>query len=526
MKEWSQRYPVAEPSDDWREGSWTVDCSCGVTFDDGEEMVSCDECGVWVHTRCSGYVRGEASFACHYCKAAARRLRFASGSSPSPTTPTRPRSPGSSPSSPPRSNPVCPSASASAVGPHRRCLWAGIPLEDRVHVQGVPGGDPYLFGDLSSVFSSQLWRCTGYVPKKINFRYREFPCWEEGKEGEENENPANRGADVQLSFSEKIIPCITVKKFDEDAKEEEGKILLRSCRAKGARGLQVFGQANLDRKRKEEPREAEDQGGKKKARSSPDKIVGSVPFLAMRKSKFHKDKDIQIEGAVFRGLKNGDQKEEILLESFYAGQAEAMSCSNKLKRPSFDNYTEISSVLQMKRSNTMKIRVKFEKPDRLRTVTGESNLKMNLASQGGVSDSRKESSIDQFPGCHVSGKLLAYSDLHHWQCPEERMKLWRVFRRKYKVDVMRDVICNSCENREMGRMLGQKYQQSPDDLTILASGEGGKSDPFSSFEVDKRKARYRKLHNLFSTPKQTFPLHSCYPIMMGITKATRLRVVS
>ncbi|URE31116.1 hypothetical protein MUK42_13051 [Musa troglodytarum] len=181
----------------------------------------------------------------------------------------------------------------------------------------------------------------------------------------------------------------------------------------------------------------------------------------MRKSKFHKDKDIQIEGAVFRGLENGDQKEEILLESFML-QSEAMSCSNKLKRPSLDNYTEISSVLQMKRRNTMKIRVKFEKPDRLRTVTV----------------------LDET--C-----LL----LHHPRL---------VFRRKNKVDVMRDVICNSCENREMGRMLGQKYQQSPDDLTIiLASGEGGKSDPFSSFEVEKRKARYRKLHNLFSTPKQT-----------------------
>ncbi|XP_064935184.1 uncharacterized protein LOC135587553 [Musa acuminata AAA Group] len=95
---------------------------------------------------------------------------------------------------------------------------------------------------------------------------------------------------------------------------------------------------------------------------------------SMRKSKFHKDKDIQIEGAVFRSLKNGDQKEEILLESFYAGQSE------------------------MKRSNTMKIQVKLETPDRLKTVNDESNLKMNLASQGGVSDSRKESSIDQVRG--------------------------------------------------------------------------------------------------------------------------------
>ncbi|CAL9038335.1 unnamed protein product [Musa banksii] len=327
MKEWSQRYPVAEPSDDWREGSWTVDCSCGVTFDDGEEMVSCDECGVWVHTRCSGYVRGEASFACHYCKAAAGRLRFASGSVTLPDDADETEVARLLPELPTKIEPCLPErplqASASAVGPHRRRLWAGIPLEDRVHVQGVPGGDPYLFGDLSSVFSSQLWRCTGYAPKKINFRYREFPCWEEeGKEGEEKENPANRGADVQFSFSEKIIPYITVKKFDKDAKEEEANILLRSCRAKGARGLQVFGQANLDKKRKEEPGEAEDHGAKKKARTSPDKIVGSVLFLAMRKSKFHKDMDIQIEGAVFRGLKNGDQKEEILLESFYAGQSE------------------------------------------------------------------------------------------------------------------------------------------------------------------------------------------------------------
>ncbi|CAD5164199.1 unnamed protein product [Musa acuminata subsp. malaccensis] len=441
MKEWSQRYPVAEPSDDWREGSWTVDCSCGVTFDDGEEMVSCDECGVWVHTRCSGYVRGEASFACHYCKAAARRLRFASGS-----------------------------ASASAVGPHRRRLWAGIPLEDRVHVQGVPGGDPYLFGDLSSVFSSQLWRCTGYVPKKINFRYREFPCWEEeGKEGEENENPANRGADVQFSFSEKIIPYITVKKFDEDAKEEEANILLRSCRAKGARGLQVFGQANLDKKRKEEPGEAEDHGAKKKARTSPDKI------------------------------------------SFYAGQSE------------------------MKRSNTMKIQVKLETPDRLKTVNDESNLKMNLASQGGVSDSRKESSIDQVRGraiyCFKQPKdesnfegcidkllaidkelaLLLYQGLNSSHRVPRMPRVWQAAGlqptstidsvqrkgRSFGVPKEKQSRCNErCylqfsdlngENRERGRMLGQKYQQSPDDLTIiLASGEGGKSDLFSSFEVSEQ----------------------------------------
>lgn len=34
--------------------SWTVDCTCGTKDDDGERMLTCDRCGVWKHTRCSG----------------------------------------------------------------------------------------------------------------------------------------------------------------------------------------------------------------------------------------------------------------------------------------------------------------------------------------------------------------------------------------------------------------------------------------------------------------------------------------
>lgn len=59
----------------------------------------------------------------------------------------------------------------------------------------------------------------------------------------------------------------------------------------------------------------------------------------------------------------------------------------------------------------MKIQVKLETPDRLKTVNDESNLKMNLASQGGVSDSRKESSIDQV-SYWVMLKLLAMQKLN------------------------------------------------------------------------------------------------------------------
>ncbi|CAL9146765.1 unnamed protein product [Musa hybrid cultivar] len=210
---------------------------------------------------------------------------------------------------------------------------------------------------------------------------------------------------------------------------------------------------------------------------------------SMRKSKFHKDKDIQIEGAVFRSLKNGDQNEEILLESFYAGQSE------------------------MKRSNTMKIQVKLETPDRLKTVNDESNLKMNLASQGGVSDSRKESSIDQVRGraiyCFKQPKdesnfegcidkllaidkelaLLLYQGLNSSLRVPRMPRVWQAAGlqptsaigsvqrkgRSFGVPKEKQSSCNErCysqfsdlngENRERGRMLGQKYQQSPDPMT-------------------------------------------------------------
>jgi hypothetical protein len=54
--------PAPNPTDDCVDVSWTVDCSCGVTFDDSEEMVRCDECSVWVHTRCARYVHGVHTF--------------------------------------------------------------------------------------------------------------------------------------------------------------------------------------------------------------------------------------------------------------------------------------------------------------------------------------------------------------------------------------------------------------------------------------------------------------------------------
>ncbi|XP_026406151.1 uncharacterized protein LOC113301591 [Papaver somniferum] len=198
----SHRLASTEPPDDWVNGSWTVDCSCGVTFDDGEEMVNCDECGVWVHTRCSQYVKGETSFSCDKCKKKKSRndnneetevaQLLVELTSKTMRMDNLRRS---TPSAPPRPRPA-----------YR--LWTEIPVEDRAHVQGVPGGDSSLFQELSSVFNSELWKCSGYVPKKFNFQYREFPCWDDEKEEglidarieEETDNIADRGANVLCSL--------------------------------------------------------------------------------------------------------------------------------------------------------------------------------------------------------------------------------------------------------------------------------------------------------------------------------------
>ncbi|KAG7037193.1 PHD finger protein, partial [Cucurbita argyrosperma subsp. argyrosperma] len=194
MKGQSNRLQSMDPPDDWVNGSWTVDCICGVNFDDGEEMVNCDECGVWVHTRCSRYVKGDDIFVCDKCKRKNERndCEETEVAQLLVELPTKTMSM--------ESTYVC-------NGPSQRPfrLWTDIPIEERVHVHGVPGGDPALFSGLSSLFTPQLWNCTGYVPKKFNFQYREFPCWDEDQsdntDNGKNENPADKGAGVLFSLS-------------------------------------------------------------------------------------------------------------------------------------------------------------------------------------------------------------------------------------------------------------------------------------------------------------------------------------
>ncbi|KAA8544539.1 hypothetical protein F0562_022551 [Nyssa sinensis] len=50
--------------------NWTVACMCGAKDDDGERMLACDTCGIWMHTRCAGIDNYDAipvKFICTGC---------------------------------------------------------------------------------------------------------------------------------------------------------------------------------------------------------------------------------------------------------------------------------------------------------------------------------------------------------------------------------------------------------------------------------------------------------------------------
>ncbi|XP_062074710.1 uncharacterized protein LOC133778718 [Humulus lupulus] len=280
MKGRSHRLQSSDPPDDWVDGSWTVDCVCGVNFDDGEEMVNCDECGVWVHTRCSRYVKGDDIFVCDKCKIRNSRneseeTEVAQLLVELPTKTVRIESP-YAPNGPPRR-------------PFR--LWTDIPMEERVHVQGIPGGDPALFGGLPSVFTPELWKCTGYVPKKFNFRYKEFPCWDEkeddAKLDEDNENPVDKGAGVLFSLSKETVfatpmaALVGLRGRDEEAArdrklsltetkkwESEGLDVRRAQNGMKESGLLRSVVLNSGKRKKDDSGTSKDRSGKKKARTA------------------------------------------------------------------------------------------------------------------------------------------------------------------------------------------------------------------------------------------------------------------
>eukprot|EP00268_Persea_americana_P064908 TRINITY_DN8595_c0_g1_i4.p1 TRINITY_DN8595_c0_g1~~TRINITY_DN8595_c0_g1_i4.p1 ORF type:complete len:1187 (+),score=321.18 TRINITY_DN8595_c0_g1_i4:422-3982(+) len=364
-----QRLPIiSDPPDDWGDGSWTVDCVCGVTFDDGEEMVNCDECGVWVHTRCSRFIKGETSFACDKCKSKKGRSVNSEETEVAQLLvelPTKTmRMDGRVPSVAPP--PSCPPR------PLKR-LWTEIPMEDRVHVQGVPGGDPALFQGLSAVFSPQLWKCTGYVPKKFNFQYKEFPCWEDKDEEvetqgvnavraeEDNENQVDRGADVLFSLSKEIVPYATqvgasggFRGLDEGESCERklstkeikrrdwGKVGLSSgrmqnCVKKERNRLGPAG-VHLGKWKKDESAIPKDDSGKKKSRSADKELnnkkrVGSASTTDAPKLDFDEQEDFKVGNFTdYYDMRTEGEKETLFAEPNCQSHPEAPVNSHDLER--------------------------------------------------------------------------------------------------------------------------------------------------------------------------------------------------
>ncbi|XP_054824295.1 uncharacterized protein LOC129322189 isoform X1 [Prosopis cineraria] len=315
MKGRSHRLQSSDPPDDWIDGSWTVDCVCGVNFDDGEEMVNCDECGVWVHTRCSRYVKGDDMFACDKCKSKINRsdteeTEVAQLLAELPTKTVRMEN------------------SFAPIGAPRRPfkLWTDIPMEERVHIQGIPGGDPSLFGGLSSIYSRQLWKCTGYVPKKFNFQYREFPCWDENSaREEENENPINKGAGVLFSLSKESIsatPIATLvdmrareggdgsnpKKFLKEMKKcdsEDAEAIRRAQNGMKKERSLLRSVMHSGKQKKEELGTSRDRSGKKRIKTSHKEVDPKRRTSHTSKTAFTPTSDAkQLEFYEDRGLKN------------------------------------------------------------------------------------------------------------------------------------------------------------------------------------------------------------------------------
>ncbi|GLJ42510.1 hypothetical protein SUGI_0881180 [Cryptomeria japonica] len=134
-----------------------VDCSYDVNYKDKEEMVNYDECGSWVHTKCSSFVKGEASLAYDKCKIIKKHrnqeteeIEVAQLLTELPTKTMQ-------------------MDYFPVLAPP---LFPDLPKDDRVHVQGLPTDDSSFKG--LGIFPPQLWKCTGYVPKSLNFNTGSF----------------------------------------------------------------------------------------------------------------------------------------------------------------------------------------------------------------------------------------------------------------------------------------------------------------------------------------------------------------
>lgn len=334
---WDHRTPdPVDPPDDWVNGSWTVDCVCGVNFDDGEEMVNCDECGVWVHTRCYRYVKSEKSFACYKCKGVKSRRDFESHriEEEERTETEVAQLLVELPNKTLRRNL---GTSGGNSGAFQKRLWTQIPKEERVHVQGVPGGEDGVFcgTGLSSLFGPGLWKTSGYVPKKFSFQYKEFDCWNEGNENVVNNGDVGAQGMLLLKDGVGLVADHVSLGVGTRTRREESKRKKGEGEDCDGRSTQKSGMKQKDRslnrstiihygkRKKEVSKASKDGAGKKKARvvhvegdaskkrSPRASRSASTPSSDAKQSAFHESRGFKVDESVIESGKHEKVKENV-----------------------------------------------------------------------------------------------------------------------------------------------------------------------------------------------------------------------
>jgi hypothetical protein len=202
------------------------------------------------------------------------------------------------------------------VGPQRKGLrlWTEIPMEERVHVQGIPGGDPGLFSGVSKVFTPELWKCTGYVPKKFSFQYREFPCWDEkerkvekrSEEENENENMVDKGAGVLFSLSKESVLGMPVADLGDRRGRDEGggyerKVYSREMKKWESEDGEVRGATFAVKRERSVLRSVVAHSGKRKKED-----LGMAKDRSVKKKARTAEKEVEAKKRVFHASKTGD----------------------------------------------------------------------------------------------------------------------------------------------------------------------------------------------------------------------------
>ena len=152
---------------------WIVRCVCGTCDDDGERMIACDVCEVWMHTRCVGISDSENTPRRWTCKECIEDEAEAAKNAPPPPPPHR------------AGTPAADEATAAAGAHHEATesdedvivFSSECSLQRKYHTGAPqPLGRPLVPPPLSSLPSSVSHLPTDAPPASLTSSSRAAPC--------------------------------------------------------------------------------------------------------------------------------------------------------------------------------------------------------------------------------------------------------------------------------------------------------------------------------------------------------------